>query len=139
MASEGIFPVKHHDWQSRLAAVIEARDAQAFAWGTNDCCIFAADCVLAMTGCDLAAAFRGTYSDALGAERLIAELGGVEQIADANCLHQIAPIAAALGDVGVVESDGRKLLAICGGAVWLAPGASGLVRFDRALRAWRAA
>lgn len=49
------------DWERRLAEYIaEARDRR-FAWGEQDCILFAAGAALAMTGHDIAAEYRGQY------------------------------------------------------------------------------
>lgn len=53
--------VRFPDWPQRLAAALESRAHTPFAWGRNDCAIFAADMVQAVTGQDFAAAFRGKY------------------------------------------------------------------------------
>jgi len=47
------------DWPARLAAAIETARNKPFVWGRHDCGLFMADCCLAMTGADPAAAFRG--------------------------------------------------------------------------------
>jgi hypothetical protein len=64
-------------WQRLFHDFIEARGDQPFAWGTNDCCTFAADAVLAMTGVDLAADYRGQYSDQFTAQARMATVTGV--------------------------------------------------------------
>ena len=46
---------------------------------THDCCSFAADCVLAMTGVDKMAGYRGGYKSAVGASRKLAKAGGMVQ------------------------------------------------------------
>jgi hypothetical protein len=50
---------RYEDWPQRLVAAIEAARGRPFSWGAMDCCLFAADVVLAMTGVDYAAGFRG--------------------------------------------------------------------------------
>ena len=42
------------DWTARLAGVIRAGEDAPFAWGTFDCCLAAADAMLATTGVDAA-------------------------------------------------------------------------------------
>lgn len=59
---------RFQDWPTRLAEFIETRRFTPFKWGKNDCCLFAADAVLAMTGVDPAKRLRG-YRTALGAAR----------------------------------------------------------------------
>ena len=50
------------DWPERLAAFVEARRAMPFRWGQNDCALFAADAVAAVTGVDLAERWRGLWA-----------------------------------------------------------------------------
>lgn len=45
-------------WPEDLHAFFEARKGEPFAWGKNDCCIFTADAIAAMTGVDVAAEYR---------------------------------------------------------------------------------
>lgn len=54
-------------WDSRLHTAIEAAKAKPFQWGAHDCALFAADCVLATTGTDMAEGLRGTYDNLQGA------------------------------------------------------------------------
>ena len=127
------------DWQSRLQACIAERWARPFAWGQQDCVLFPADCVSACTGNDPAKAMRGTYRDAAGAARLVRDLGGLAAIAAAHCGPEVLPGLAQPGDIGLVLNDGRECLAVCSGAMWLAPGFVGLCSLPmaQALRAWR--
>lgn len=128
------------DWQSRLQALVSARLCAPFAWGSNDCCLFACDAALALTGSDPAAKERGTYTTERGAARLLAKLGGVRGIGAARFGEEIAPALAQVGDIGVVMAGGRESLAVCGGQHWTAPGEQGLevLPIDAAVVAWRA-
>lgn len=127
-------------WRQRLDALIAARMATPFAWGTHDCCLFAADAVLAQTGEDPAAEFRGTYSDAASALGLLQDLGGLPAVA-ARAGDPIPPLCARVGDIGLVEYEGRASLAVCAGPVWLVPAEQGLAALpiDCAIAAWRVA
>jgi hypothetical protein len=58
---------RREDWPSRLAAALEEARDKPFKWGSHDCGLFAADCVLAMTDTDPAALYRGQYVDEAGA------------------------------------------------------------------------
>jgi hypothetical protein len=113
------------EWRERFDTLVRERMSTPFAWGTHDCCLWAADCVLAVSGVDPAADLRGTYSSAIEAVRLVDQLGGMEAIA-ARGGAPIPPLCAGVGDVGLVTLDDRELLAVCAGDVWLAPGANGL-------------
>jgi len=115
------------DWTARLHAVIEAASVRPFAWGAHDCCVFAADCVRAITGSDPMAELRGAYDDARGAARLLAERDLRGRLLDA--LGYPIPVALAQrGDVVIVThlrivregvvlldetAEGREAAGIC--------------------------
>lgn len=110
-----------------------------FAWGSNDCLLFAADAVEACTGLDLAAKWRGQYADAVGAARMLHAGGGVAGFCSEHLGQEIRPALAQPGDIGIVLSGGRECAGVCGGPVWLAPGEHVLLAFPRSVvqRAWR--
>jgi hypothetical protein len=124
--------------RERFDALLRTRTLAPFAWGSNDCCLFAADCVQVITGRDLAADLRGSYGSALEAARVLAELGGIEA-AGARAGPEIPPLAAGWGDVGLISLDDRQLLAVCVGLCWVAPAAGGLAArgLQEAVKAWR--
>ena len=130
---------RRHDWQTRFAAFAIERAALPFAWGHNDCCLFAADAVLALTGEDFARDWRGSYTSATAAARLLSQRGGLPQIASDALGAAISPLMANLGDVVLVENSGRELLAVCNGTSVICPGEAGLVvlGMDAATAAWR--
>ena len=127
-----------YDWQLRFAEFVKARASMPFIWGQNDCCIFAADAVLATTGKDHAASLRG-YISAREAQRLIEERGGLREIVRAALGDSILPAFASVGDVVLVENEWRELLAICNGTTAIAPGETGIavLGMNTALAAWR--
>lgn len=127
-----------HDWEMRLAALFEQRRRAPFEWGSNDCCLFAADAVMAACDYDPAKDLRGTYATEAQGEALIASLGGLEAIASARVGEEIAPAFAQIGDVGTIEHNGKRFFAVWGGRAWHTPSTGGLVTFRSALRAWRA-
>lgn len=63
------------NWEAELANFISARRESAFEWGVNDCALFAADAVEAITGDDPAPDFRGVYSDQAGARQALRDFG----------------------------------------------------------------
>lgn len=127
-----------NNWQSRFQALVSDRSCAPFSWGQNDCCLFAADARLAITGDDPAADERG-YTTEREAARLLKKLGGVRGIGAARFGVEIVPALAQVGDIAVVETGGRESLAVCGGDHWMAPGAEGIERLplSSALIAWR--
>jgi hypothetical protein len=124
--------------RERFEALVRSRLREPFAWGAHDCCMWAADAVLAKTGRDPAAQFRGAYSDAMGAARLIESLGGIEAIG-AMAGHEIAPLMATWGDIGLVILEDRELLSVCDGRHWLGTALGGLSArpLNAARKAWR--
>ena len=117
------------DWPERLADMIEQRRSEPFAWGANDCCLFPADVVRAMTGFDFAAAWRGQYDSAIGAQRQLDEAGGMVALVTAALgAPRDNPQMAVRGDVVCVDIDGRLTLGVVtGSGSWCAPGESGLI------------
>lgn len=130
--------MRRNDWQSRLFALIRQRASAPFAHGTNDCCMFAADCVVAMCDEDPARDYRGTYGTEAGAAVAVAKAGGLRAIARAAFGDEITATLARVGDVGLIEHSGNvQALAVYDGLRWLAPGEFGLARVDACLHAWR--
>lgn len=129
---------RRREWQQHFADFVAERRDAPFAWGANDCCLFAADCVQALTGVDHAAELR-VYTTALQAARVIEEQGGLRQIATQALGEPLAPAMTAVGDVVLVLNGDREMLAICNGTTALAPGEHGMavLGMDAALAAWR--
>lgn len=128
-----------HNWQIRYADLCRARRAAPFAWGAHDCCLWAADVVEALRGVDYAAAWRGKYDNAAGAAHLVAELGGVRGIAVSALGAAISTRMAGVGDLVLIDQDGREMLGVCNGVEALVVGPAGLepVGMQAALAAWR--
>ncbi len=137
-------------WATReLHAFLLARAAMPFAWGTNDCAIFAADAIQAFTGTDIAAPFRGAYTTELGALKAIKTVANGTTVVDAVawCAQQHGmvewthPLMARRGDLvivadtagpisGIVHLSGRHVVSV---------GQEGLKRLPvtAILRAWK--
>lgn len=75
------------DWEKRWHAFIEAWRARPYLYGESDCMMFVADGILAVTGEDLAAPWRGCYATEDEANAILADHGGV-----------IALVSSVLGD-----------------------------------------
>jgi hypothetical protein len=96
------------NWQANLSDVIRDRRERPFAWGTDDCTQFAFDAVKAVIGTDYGVPYRGKYSTAKGALRILKKVGGVETPAElmAKLLGPSQPIAfARKGDVVTCDPD----------------------------------
>jgi hypothetical protein len=128
------------DWHRRLDELVRARLDAPFAWGTNDCAMFAADCVMALTGEDFLAEFRGTYRTALAAARILEAHGGLRGLVEAKFGPPLlSQWEAVPGDIGLVQIQTGACLALCAGPQWLGPGETGLTSMKRehAIAAWK--
>jgi hypothetical protein len=117
-------------WESRLLTVVEHAALCPFAWGTNDCCLFALRCAEAVTGLSDLVILK-PYKSARGALREVKRLGGLEQAAsDALGAPLLNPLRAQRGDIVLVEQDGPfdgLALGVCLGADAHLTGPQGLV------------
>lgn len=143
--------VRLPDWPRRLAEFVAERRGRPFAWGEHDCCLLAADWVLAATGTDLAAAWRGRYRTALEAARLARETGvasagdpiGVQNWpAEAGLGSEYPRCWLRRGDLALVRARPEHsilALGVCLGTDVISPGLEGAVftaTMD-ALAGWR--
>ena len=140
---------KHPDWQYRLQRFLVGWQSAPFCYGQCDCCLFVAHALLAMTGTDLGARFRGRYRTHAEALAVCEEHAGsrsvaalVESIFREHGLAEIPALCAQRGDVvlirrsgsdyslGIVALNGREILGV---------GEQGFLRIplERGSRAWR--
>lgn len=109
------------NWHQYLAQTLQAAMTRPFSWGEHDCCLFAADCVLAMTGVDLAAEFRDTYHSATGAKKaILARADSLTALID-EMLPRADVRLVQRGDVVLFDGpQGETLGVVWYGAVWAA-------------------
>jgi hypothetical protein len=131
--------VRLPDWQMRFAALVRERVQEPFVWGQHDCCLWAADCVLALTGFDPAQQLRGAYADERTAVRLVRHLGGMARIAQAALGAPVGARLANVGDVVLVTHTGQTILSVCNGATLLSPSMQGMQThaLPLACRTWK--
>lgn len=126
-------------WQLELEKFCLSRKRMPFEWGKNDCAIFAADCVLALTGKDFAEPWRG-YRTKEEADALLNSFGGLEQLA-IQCLGLCCSLQELVpGDVVLVELETKQhCLGIFTGGACMGPGNRGtmLVPFAQTILAWK--
>ena len=130
---------RHPDWKMRLDALVYERMNRPFSWGAQDCALWAADCVLAITGQDLAADLRA-HRTAREALRTIRRHGGLFGIASAALGPAAGVHQAQEGDVLLVGVGKRTALGVLlQRSMVVGPGATGLCAVARrdALCAWR--
>jgi hypothetical protein len=118
--------VRLPDWEARLSAYIAERAEMPFQWGVNDCALFAAGAVQALTGEDFGKPWRGKYSTEAGAAKAL-KRRGFEDVAGPFTQALGDPFAAAFARRGDIVSDGTNLGVMwVGGALFAAE--AGLVR-----------
>jgi len=119
--------VRFADWPERLVEFIESRRHARFEWGVNDCCLFPADAVLAMTGTDRAADLRG-HADEFSAMRVVRDAGGLPSLLASRLKERTVIWLAQRGDVVCATLDGRETAGIvAGNGDWCTPGVERLV------------
>lgn len=105
---------RFEDWPRRLTAFLAEKKDLPFSWGENDCMLFCADAVLALTGTDLAEEFRGQYDTKDGADSALDQYGNSLEYVLSYKLGQAKPIGfASRGDIVLFAHDGQD----CGGVV----------------------
>lgn len=146
----------HPHWQELFHNYLLRREHEAFQWGTMDCCLFACDAILELTGVDLAGDFRGKYDSLLSAVREMsiacsgAKIGPAPQdlveavavkIAQQFQIEEVPVLMAQRGDVLLLDSPLGKGLGILGlrGTHVHCTGPDGVVDvpLQECLRAWR--
>ncbi len=107
----------------------------AWEWGVVDCTMWPADWCLLSWGCDPAEAFRGAYSDAAGARKIIGD-GMLVPTIDSVIEHLRREVPRE-GDVGVIHIAGLQVGAIRISDKWAfrKPSGVGIVRAD-AVAVW---
>lgn len=131
---------RHDNWPRILEDFIESRRKTTFTWGSNDCCLFAANAVRLLTGQDFAADLRGTYKTKLGAARVLKKHGGIEDIMAKTELPEQAIDYAQRGDVVQFGEGNKATLGVCiGTAAAFVSSIDGLVLcpLNLCTRAWR--
>jgi len=133
--------IRRDDWPERLQQEVEAAKTRPFSWGVFDCCLFAADCVQAMTGHDYAEDFRGRYLSRFGAMRCLKHIGAgdIGKTLD-NMLEPIEPGLAGRGDLCLLPWRADLAIGVvidhrC--AVPAVPAGLAFVPKRDAVRAWR--
>lgn len=127
------------DWRARLTSYLLEHGKVAFSYGKQDCALFAAGAVAAMTGHDPAAEWRGRYRTPAGGLRLMRMAGFRGAVDFMNrTFVPIHPAFAGDGDIAAVPlPEGEALGVIVGEVVYLT-GPSGVAMQPRtsAERAW---
>jgi hypothetical protein len=93
------------DWRARLSTLIEQRRRVPYTEEVN-CALFMADAVLAMTGQDLAAPFRGKFKTLAEGDALLKASGFADLPSYlAAQFEEINPVLARVGDLMLFEVE----------------------------------
>lgn len=124
-------PTRCVNWPEALAAYIDRKRNEPFAWGVNDCCLFGADWIQLCTGLDPAATLRGTYNSALSGVRVLENhnglIGTIETHMEPLGFKAIGQGFAARGDIAVRDCGNGDTMAIVIGSTIAYVGKDGLL------------
>lgn len=127
------------NWPELLDAYVLQHARTPFAWGSHDCCTFAADWVQMLCDRDPMAPWRGQYRTVTAARRLIEGAGGLEAMVGQALGATISAAFAQRGDVVLGELSLGPTVGIVLGVDAAFPGLDGIER--RLIRAdakvWR--
>lgn len=98
--------VRHEDWPKRLSQYLADKMKAPFEWGVNDCIMFGAKGIEALTGVNHYQEYVG-YTDEQGAKELLKQNGGIEGIVSKH----LGPghrniLKAKRGDMVLLKIDG---------------------------------
>lgn len=111
--------MRNRDWTTQLAHTIKAATERPFSWGEFDCCLFAANCAVAVCGIDPAEQYRGRYTTETGAKRLLKKIHGSLDGAWDACFQRINPAFIQRGDVAMYDGEnGRGVAVFWAGEFW---------------------
>ena len=123
------------NWPENLHRFIDSKRLTPFKLGVNDCGLFAAGAVSAMTGVDLFSSLKGKYTDAAGEQAVLMGL------VTAHNLQEVPVSMARRGDICLyVSENGPTALVVSGDGVnALGPGDKGLISIPvlKCSKAWR--
>lgn len=101
-----------NEWPEALSATVDAYRSRPHEWGRSDCCQFAAECILAMTGTDLREQFQ-PYADEDEAQSIIEDCGGVAGLVSLVLGDPKHVSRAQVGDVVAYASPEGESVGIC--------------------------
>ena len=116
---------RRQDWVAQMWFTIEDHADAEFLWGVNDCCLFVARVIDAMTDTSHELDLASQYSDEATALAYIASHGSLET---AVSFHLGNPSSgrAQRGDAVMCANNGNPCIGICVGSTVACVGESGL-------------
>lgn len=122
--------MRREDWVFQMWSVVNDHMDAEFVWGVNDCCLFAARVVDAMTDSDHELDLLSQYSDEETALAYIAAHGSLALAISAH-LGDETDGRAQRGDVVICANEGNPCAGICVGSTVAAVSKEGLVFIPR--------
>jgi hypothetical protein len=94
------------DWESRLSEYIDSKRGKPFRYGSNDCCMFAAGAVEAMTGIDPMPEYRGKYKTKASSIKALQEIGNGDLESTIDAKFPVIPVGwAQRGDIAFFDGS----------------------------------
>lgn len=122
--------MRYRDWTTRLHQTIQASLGRPFSWGEFDCCVFAAECSIAICGVDPLELYRGKYRTETGAKRaLVKTHGSIEALWDA-AFERVPAALAQRGDVALYDGPEGRGVAVLWAGEWWSTAEDGVARID---------
>lgn len=106
-----------NNWTTKQQDLIESRRHLSFEWGVNDCMLWPADVVKAITGVDPAEELRGTYNSALSGMRIAKNAGGLADLISSQLSLLPTEGFPCRGDVVLFGAPERMCGGVCLGDV----------------------
>lgn len=128
--------MRKDNWPSYLNQFLST--VGPFEWGKNDCCLFAANAVEAITGHDPAKQYRG-YKTKLGAAKKL-KGQSIESVWTKEFGEPINPKLLQRGDVVLFQNEQEQSVGVCLGIKFAAIAEEGLMMLDmqeRAIMGWK--
>lgn len=122
--------MRRNDWVDQMWAIIEAHSSAQFEWGVNDCCLFTARVIDAMTDTDHELDLQAAYSDEATALAYIASHGGLQDAVSSH-LGEPAEGRALRGDAVMVDGGEGYAIGICTGSTVACLQQQGLIHLPR--------
>lgn len=130
--------MRHPNWTTRLPETLQKAMQKPFSWGEHDCCLFAADCVIAACDFDPCESVRGRYKTRAGAARVLkAEFGDLES-GLSGFFNEIEPATAFRGDIVMfIGPEGKTLGVLWANKIWSMTEGGAMPVDHQPIKAWR--
>lgn len=130
--------MRHPNWTTQLPETLRQAMQKPFVWGGHDCCLFAADCAIAVCGVDIAEKARGRYKTKSGAMRVLKSEFGDLETGLSGFFQEIEPDKAIRGDLVMFDGDDGKTLGVLwANKIWAVTEDGARPVNHKPIKAWR--